>query len=107
LLESQYPPLMSERVLRLAARGLSDRKPLSLDEVHELCGCVLEHIAQHKVMRPLPLRLHQLKSVLAKLVPVPERKSLRPPPTLDDGPHPIGGGVTVGPTRGFDLADAT
>jgi hypothetical protein len=46
-LPPDYPRLMSERVLALAARGLSDPEQLSLGEIEELCGSVLEHIAEH------------------------------------------------------------
>jgi hypothetical protein len=46
-LRRRYPRLTSERVMELARRGLRCPELLYLDEIQELSGSVMEHIAEH------------------------------------------------------------
>jgi hypothetical protein len=46
-LRRRYPHLTSARVMELAGRGLRCPELLYLDEIEELCGSVMEHIAEH------------------------------------------------------------
>jgi hypothetical protein len=41
---AQHLLLTSEKVQTLARRGLHEPKDLSLDEIREMCGSVLEHL---------------------------------------------------------------